>query len=188
MAFLVGAVTVAPVRRQGDRGVAELMMEVPLADGHSVVVEVDRRGVPGELVLAAAKPYEVAARATETLEQTLDKVRPALHSLTQWARSAEPDECCVEFGLKLGGPPPAATVRRGCSTRSAVPSRPACHTMARCGRWCSSCAALCRSTRSCWRQPASVLGFEARRSVSSSKVHYAASWRRPAIPMIGSSR
>ena len=82
---------------------ADLMMEVPLADGHSVVVEVDRREVPGELVLATAKPYEVAVRATETLEQTLDKVRPALHSLTQWAKSAEPDECCVEFGLKLGG-------------------------------------------------------------------------------------
>lgn len=105
---------------------AELMMEVPLADGHSVVVEVDRRGVPGELVLAAAKPYEVAARATETLEQTLDKVRPALHSLTQWARSAEPDECCVEFGLKLGGHRQrrrdGAGVRRGQWCRAGPPA------------------------------------------------------------------
>lgn len=79
------------------------MMDVPLADGHSVVVEVDRRELPGELVLATSKPHEVAARATETLEQTLDKVRPALHSLSEWAKSAGPDECCVEFGLKLGG-------------------------------------------------------------------------------------
>lgn len=82
---------------------ADLMMDVPLADGHSVVVEVDRRELPGELVLATSKPHEVAARATETLEQTLDKVRPALHSLSEWAKSAGPDECCVEFGLKLGG-------------------------------------------------------------------------------------
>ncbi|MGH4013620.1 MAG: CU044_2847 family protein [Pseudonocardiaceae bacterium] len=81
----------------------DLIMEVPLADGNNVVVEVDRREVPGELVLAAAKPYEVAARATETLEQVLYKVRPALQSLSQWAKSAGPDECCVEFGLKLGG-------------------------------------------------------------------------------------
>jgi Trypsin-co-occurring domain 1 len=82
---------------------ADLMMEVPLADGESVVVEVDRRELPGELVLATSKPHEVAARATETLEQTLDKVKPALRSLWQWAQSAGPDECCVEFGLKLGG-------------------------------------------------------------------------------------
>lgn len=83
---------------------ADLIMEVPLADGHSVVVEVDSREVPGGLVLAATvKPYEVAARATETLEQTLDKVKPALCSLSEWAKSAGPDECCVEFGLKLGG-------------------------------------------------------------------------------------
>lgn len=82
---------------------AEFMMEVPLADGHSVVVEVDRPEVPDELVLAAVKPYEVAARASETLEQTLDKVKPVLRSLSEWARSAGPAECCVEFGLKLGG-------------------------------------------------------------------------------------
>lgn len=79
------------------------MMEVPLADGQSVVVEVDRREVPGELVLAAKKPHEVAARAAETLEQTLDKVSPVLQSISQWAQSVGPDECCVELGLKLGG-------------------------------------------------------------------------------------
>lgn len=78
-------------------------MEVPLADGHSMVVEIDRGEVPGELVLAAPKPYEVAARAAETLEQTLGKVKPMLHSFSEWARSAGPDECSVEFGLKLGG-------------------------------------------------------------------------------------
>lgn len=81
---------------------AEFIMEVPLADGQSVVVEVDRHEVPGELALAT-RPYEVAARAAETLEQTLDKVKPVLRSLSEWAQSAVPDECCVEFGLKLGG-------------------------------------------------------------------------------------
>jgi len=82
---------------------AEVLMEVPLSGGDSVVVEVDRREVPGELVLATSKPHQVAARAAETLEQTLDKVKPALHAVSSWARSASPDECCVEFGLKLGG-------------------------------------------------------------------------------------
>lgn len=68
---------------------ADLMMEVPLSDGRRVVVEVDRR--------------EVAVCAIETLERPLDKVRPTLHSLSKSANSAGPDECCVEFGLKLGG-------------------------------------------------------------------------------------
>ncbi|MCA1671529.1 MAG: hypothetical protein LC799_04790 [Actinobacteria bacterium] len=45
----------------------------------------------------------VAARAAETLEQTLDKIKPALHAVSSRASSASPDECCVEFGLKLGG-------------------------------------------------------------------------------------
>ncbi|HEY6425248.1 MAG TPA: hypothetical protein VIY28_18810 [Pseudonocardiaceae bacterium] len=62
---------------------SDVTMEVPLADGHNVVVEVDRRELPGELVLAAVKPYEVAARAAETLEEALDKVRPALQSLSE---------------------------------------------------------------------------------------------------------
>ena len=78
-------------------------MEVPLDDGDSVVVEVDRREVPGELVLATSKPHQVAARAVETLEQTLDKIKPTLHAVSRWAQSASPDECGVEFGLKLGG-------------------------------------------------------------------------------------
>ncbi len=54
---------------------AEIMLEVPLSDG--VVVEVDRRDVPGELVLASKQPYPVAARAAESLETTLDKVGAA---------------------------------------------------------------------------------------------------------------
>ena len=82
---------------------AEVMMEVPLADGHSMVVEVDRREVPGDLVRPASNPSAGAARAAETLEQTLDRMKPVLHSLGEWARSTAPDECCVEFGLKLGG-------------------------------------------------------------------------------------
>jgi hypothetical protein len=66
-------------------------------------VEVDRRETPGELVLASSLPHQVAAKATETLEQLLDKVKPTFRTINAWARSSGPDECCVEFGLKLGG-------------------------------------------------------------------------------------
>jgi NTP-dependent ternary system trypsin peptidase co-occuring protein len=45
----------------------------------------------------------VAVKATETLEHVLDKIEPALQAVGTWAKSANPDECCVEFGLKLGG-------------------------------------------------------------------------------------
>ncbi len=54
---------------------AEVMLKGPLSDG--VVVEVDRSDVPGELVLASKQPHQVAARAAESLETTLDKVGAA---------------------------------------------------------------------------------------------------------------
>jgi Trypsin-co-occurring domain 1 len=78
-------------------------MKVPLASGDAVIVEVDRQGIPSDLVLASNDPYAVAVKATETLDQVLGKVEPALQAVGAWARSVSPDECCVEFGLKLGG-------------------------------------------------------------------------------------
>ena len=78
-------------------------MKVPLASGHAVIMEVDRLGIPSDLALASNDPYAVAVTATETLEQVLGKVEPALQAVGTWARSVSPDECCVEFGLKLGG-------------------------------------------------------------------------------------
>ncbi|MGH4025900.1 MAG: CU044_2847 family protein [Pseudonocardiaceae bacterium] len=81
----------------------ELKMAVPLADGSEVLVAVDHGDVPDDLVLAAADPQKVAARASETLEQLLEKVTPTVRSVSEWVRAHSPDECGVEFGLKLGG-------------------------------------------------------------------------------------
>lgn len=94
-------------------------MAVPLENGDTnLIVEVDPSEIPRELTLASSRAHEVAAKATETLEQILDKIRPSLYSIGRWARVAAhaepttagsqphshaPDECCVEFGLKLGG-------------------------------------------------------------------------------------
>ena len=81
----------------------ELMMAVPLADGSEVLVAVDRGDVPDDLVLASPDPGRVTARAAETLEQLLEKITPTVHAVSEWVRARSPDECGVEFGLKLGG-------------------------------------------------------------------------------------
>ncbi len=81
----------------------ELTMAVPLADGSEVLVAVDRGDVPDDLVLASPDPGKVAARAAETLEQLLEKITPTVHAVSEWVRARSPDECGVEFGLKLGG-------------------------------------------------------------------------------------
>ncbi len=83
--------------------VRELTMAVPLADGSEVLVAVDRGDVPDDLVLASPDPGKVAARAAETLEQLLEKITPTVHAVSEWVRARSPDECGVEFGLKLGG-------------------------------------------------------------------------------------
>ncbi|MCA1706541.1 MAG: hypothetical protein LC808_26060 [Actinobacteria bacterium] len=81
----------------------ELKMAVPLSDGSEVLVAVDPRDVPGDLVLASPDPRQVAARAAETLEQLLEKINPTVAAVSEWVRARSPDECSVEFGLKLGG-------------------------------------------------------------------------------------
>ena len=78
-------------------------MAVPLADGSEVLVAVAPQDVPEDLVLAGADPRQVAARAAETLEQLLEKITPTVRAVSEWVRARSPDECGVEFGLKLGG-------------------------------------------------------------------------------------
>jgi hypothetical protein len=79
-------------------------MAVPLADGSEVLVAVDSRDMPEDLVLAAAAdPQKVVARAAETLEQLLEKITPTVTAVSEWVRARSPDECGVEFGVKLGG-------------------------------------------------------------------------------------
>ena len=37
------------------------------------------------------------------MEQLLEKITPTVHAVSEWVRARSPDECGVEFGLKLGG-------------------------------------------------------------------------------------
>ncbi|WP_250284757.1 MULTISPECIES: CU044_2847 family protein [unclassified Frankia] len=80
-----------------------MLMEVPLESGGMVLVEVDRREVPGELQLASDDPGTVAARARRALESSLADLAPAVRSIWQGLRDIAPDEFTVEFGVNVGG-------------------------------------------------------------------------------------
>ena len=78
------------------------LIEFPLDDGTSVVVEVDEPEAEGGVV-KAARPGEVAERATQTFEAALEKIRPAAAAIIAKLRDLgdPPDEIGVEFGIKL---------------------------------------------------------------------------------------
>ena len=74
------------------------------ADSHEIlVVEVDRDEVPEGLVLASAAPGKVTDRARVSLEEALEKLKPALGKIVHMLKEISPDETGLEFGLKVGG-------------------------------------------------------------------------------------
>ena len=78
------------------------LIEFPLQEGGSILVEVDEPEPEGGVV-KAARPGEVVARAKETLEEALDKIQPAAQSVITKLRGLHdaPNEIEVEFGIKL---------------------------------------------------------------------------------------
>ena len=78
------------------------LIEFPLQDGGTMVVEVDEPEPTGGVV-KAARPGEVAEKAKETLEDALEKIKPAAQSIITKLRDLhdQPDEVAVEFGIKL---------------------------------------------------------------------------------------
>jgi hypothetical protein len=76
------------------------LIEFPLQDGSSVIVEVEQ---PEGAVVKVGRPGEVAAKAKETLEAALDKIKPASEAIVTKLRGLHdaPDEIGVEFGIKL---------------------------------------------------------------------------------------
>ena len=76
------------------------LIEFPLEDGSSIWVEV-RDTETGGLVPAARG--DLTARAAQTFESALERVRPAAQAIIQKLRDLPdtPDEVEVEFGLKL---------------------------------------------------------------------------------------
>lgn len=78
------------------------LIEFPLQDGGSMIVEVDEP-MPESGAYRAARPGEVVAKAKETLEEALDKIKPASETIITKLRGLHdaPDEIGVEFGIKL---------------------------------------------------------------------------------------
>jgi hypothetical protein len=78
------------------------LIEFPLEDGSSILVEVDEAESAGGVV-RAARPGEIAEKAGQTFEAAIDKVKPAAAAIIDKIRSLHdaPDEVEVQFGLKL---------------------------------------------------------------------------------------
>jgi hypothetical protein len=81
----------------------------PLADGGSVVVEVE--GEPG--LEQASVPSGVLRKATTTFEHALSEVRAAASAALTQFRDLGPDEVELKFGVKLDAQAGAVIARTG---------------------------------------------------------------------------
>jgi hypothetical protein len=78
------------------------VLEVPVGDGEALLVQVSDDELPGGLELAALRPGEVVARASESLDTALEQLRPAVAAIQRQLTAMAPDEVGVEFGIILG--------------------------------------------------------------------------------------
>jgi hypothetical protein len=78
------------------------LLELDVADGGSILVEVDERGGGGP-VTRGGSPAEAVVKAGMTLEQVFARLGPALRGIVSELRSAaeSPDEVEVAFAIRL---------------------------------------------------------------------------------------
>lgn len=67
-----------------------------------VLVEIDITDTPG--ITPAARPGELIAKASQTLEQALERIVPVIGIMISKVHSIArlPDEVAIEFGVKMG--------------------------------------------------------------------------------------
>lgn len=77
------------------------LVEFPLEDGTTMLVEIDELEQGG--LVKASRSDDVITKAHQTLEKSLEKVKPAAQFVIQKLRELHetPDEVQVSFGLKL---------------------------------------------------------------------------------------
>lgn len=76
------------------------LVEFPMEDGETVVVEMDDDQLAG-VAPAAVSPGEVAARATQSFEKALDRLLPTIRAIGDRLREVAPDEFTVALGVKV---------------------------------------------------------------------------------------
>lgn len=78
------------------------LIEFPLENGGSILVEVDEPRADGG-TMRSARPTEIVEKAKQTFETALEKIRPAASAIITKLRDlSEPaDQIGVEFGIKL---------------------------------------------------------------------------------------
>ena len=78
------------------------LIEYPLEGGGVILVEVDGVEPTGSRVRGGS-PAEVAERARQTFEASLERIKPAAAAIIAKIRelSDKPEEIGVEFGIKL---------------------------------------------------------------------------------------
>lgn len=84
---------------EGLEAVVRKLIEVPLDDGGVVLVEVEEHE---DGIVRSARPGEVVATAAESLQASLDRIRPVAGALVGKLRDLadRPEEITVEFGIK----------------------------------------------------------------------------------------
>jgi NTP-dependent ternary system trypsin peptidase co-occuring protein len=82
-------------------GQVSYLIDVPVEGGGRLLVGAAGWQLAGEPELAA-RPGEIVTRARESLERSLDQLKPALSAVAQRLRAMSPDEFSVELGLTLG--------------------------------------------------------------------------------------
>jgi predicted RNase H-like HicB family nuclease len=74
------------------------LVEFPLQEGGSVVVQIDEPDIGGSVRAARGDTIE---QAKETLENALEKVLPAARKVVEKLQSMRPNEIEVTFGISL---------------------------------------------------------------------------------------
>src|SRR4051794_18754347 len=82
-----------------------VLNRVPLDEGGLVLVEADRGNIPDDDGLTLATPVsgKAFATASESLGDSLERIKPVLSEIRQKLEAVAPDQYAVEFGVKLGG-------------------------------------------------------------------------------------
>lgn len=78
------------------------LVEFPLEDGGAILAEVDGMEPTGSRVRGGS-PSEIAEKARQTFESSLEKIKPAAAPIIAKLRdlSDQPEQVSVEFGVKL---------------------------------------------------------------------------------------